>query len=441
MKTRLSLLILISALIGLIAFLIDQSGRVLIMYKGESWNVPAFELMPGVCLFFMLVLVGAECLGLFWFQKMKKDIHKAAQGRILMKKEDMDTALTDVLKTMTAITEGDMKIARKFLKELKEKIGDSPIVDLLKLKILKGEKKFEEVEKLSAKLSQTQGEELVGLKAMIETFSKNKNFDKALISANRAFETRQDLYWVVENTFRLRAMASDWNGAIEVLEVGRKKKMIEQTKYLIMKAVGLYEIGLQCAKNNQSMLFEKCMQEANNLCPSFVPAALKLAECEVQNGKVRQAEKILKDVWRLNPTYDVAKAYLKLFKEESAQDLVHRMENFAILNVQNLSLNSFILAELNMKAKFYDRARSEFEIFLINNPATKKLTKLIAKYEKEVLKNPKAAQNWDKKEKDCAEDDIYRCRSCGRIEKHWMPFCKGCGAFNLFEWLLYSKKD
>ena len=93
-----------------------------------------------------------------------------------------------------------------------------------------------------------------------------------------------------------------------------------------------------------------------------------------------------------------------------------------------------------MKAKFYDRAKSEFEIFLINNPATKKIAKLIAKYEKEVNKNLKAEQKWLKKEQNCAEDNVYRCSSCNRVEKHWTPFCKECGGFNTFEWLLYVKK-
>ena len=440
MKTRFSLLVLISAFVGFIVYLIDRGGRVLIAYDRETWNIPAFEFAPGIGFCFMFFLIVAECLVLFWYKKIKQDMQSVSKGKSLMRKEDVDMALSLVLKTMTAITEGDLKEAKKHLKELKGKIGDSTIIDLLKLKILKGEKKFDEVEKLSLKLSKTQGAELVGLKAMIESSSKNKDFEKALASANQAFKTRQDLYWVIENTFRLRALSSDWDGAIEVLETAKKKKMIEHTKYLNMKAISLYEVGLQCAKNGQKMLAEKCMEQAYNLCPSFVPAALKLAEREVQNGKVRVAEKILKEVWRLNPTYDVAKAYLKLFKEESYKDLVHRMEAFALLNVTNVSLNHFILAELDMKAKLYDRAKSEFEIFLINNPATQKIAKLIAKYEKEVNKNIKAEQVWIKKEQDCAEDNVYKCPSCGRVEKHWMPFCKECGAFNLFEWFLYVKK-
>ncbi len=440
MKTRITLLVLISAFIGWIVYLIDKSGRVLVTYDGETWKIPAFEFAFWPCFCFMLLLVIAECLVLFWYKKLKQDMRACSKEQDLMAKTDVNVALSSVLKTMTAITEGDMKTAEKHLKELKEKIGDSAIIDLLKLKILKGEKKFDEVEKLSSKLLKTKGEELVGLKAMIESSSKNKEFDKALISANKAFEIRQDLYWVIENTFRLRAMASDWHGAIEVLEVAHKKKMIDPNKYFSMKAVSLYEMGLAYAKNKQEMLFEKCMEEAYNLCPSFVPSALKWAECESKKDKIRLAEKILKEVWRVCPTYDIAKAYLKLFSAETPQDHVHRMESFALLNVSNPSLNNYILAELDMKAKFYDRAKSEFEIFLINNPATKKIAKLIAKYEKEVNKNLKAEQKWLKKEQNCAEDNVYRCSSCNRVEKHWTPFCKECGGFNTFEWLLYVKK-
>jgi uncharacterized membrane-anchored protein len=358
-----------------------------------------------------------------------------------MKKEDVDEAMFALLKTMTATTEGDMKTARKNLKTLETKIGKNTIIDVLELKIAKGEKNFDLIEKLSSKLMKNKDSQLVGLKALVETSSKKKDFQKALESANKAFETRRDLYWVVENTFNLRALASDWKGACEVLEVGKNKKMLSPEKYASMKAVALFEMAMQEKKNGGSDLaFLKYLTQAYELLPSFEPAAIELAKFYEKEDQPRKAEKILKSIWRLSPTYEAAKAYLKLFKEDSALESVQRMESFALLNAKEFSLNNLILAELDMKAKLWDKAKSELEIFLINNPATQKIAKMMSQYEKTVNKNEASASDWAKREKECPQECVWLCSHCGEQSTKWKPFCAKCGTFNPFEWCLCLKE-
>ena len=116
------------------------------------------------------------------------------------------------------------------------------------------------------------------------------------------------------------------------------------------------------------------------------------------------------------------------------------METLAILNANYPSLNNFLLAELDMKAKLFDKARAEFEMFLIDNPATKKIAKLVAAYEKQVNKNKKAALSWEKRAKTCEDDCVWVCSNCGEISSKWKPFCKKCGRFNPFQWFLCVKE-
>ena len=146
------------------------------------------------------------------------------------------------------------------------------------------------------------------------------------------------------------------------------------------------------------------------------------------------------NTWRHYPTYEVAKAYLALFENESPLEQVLRLEKLAHLNHKDPSLNNFMLAEYNMKAGLYDKARAEFEVFLINNPATKKIASLIEKYEKKANHNTKAAENWHKRTQTCADDCLWVCKNCHTVAAKWKPFCSKCGAFNPFHWYLYLKK-
>jgi len=388
---------------------------------------------------FLCSVIAFQCIRLL--QKKADEQMSRSVSSATIKKEHADKALFALLKTMTSTTEGDLKSARKHLKTLENLIGQHILTDILELKILKGEKNFDAVEKLSYKLLKNKDSELVGLKSLIETSAKKKNFNEALLSANKAFETRQDLYWVLENTFQLRALSGDWQGALEVLETGLKKKLVLPQKYNELKAVALYEISLTAAKNKQDFAALKYLTHACHLCPDFVPAALDLAAKFEHSNQKERAKKTLIEVWRRNPTYDIAKAYLNLFKSETPLEQVLRMETFATLNKNDASLNNFVLAECNMKAKLYDKARAEFEIFLINNPATKKIASLIEKYEKNVNHNPKAAENWHKRSLACADDCVWVCSHCKQTASKWKPFCSKCGTFNPFHWHLYLDKE
>lgn len=426
----------LTALFVFFAFLLSLSAQKLFIAK---LPVSIFLLVFGICLLSFLL---AHLVLMFLLQIKKQIVVQTASSNIntAVSKKDADEAMLFVLKTMTATTEGDLNTARKYLTKLKNLIGQSVLTDILELKIFKGEKNFDAVEKLSFKLLKNKDAELVGLKALIETSSKKNDFEKALLSANKAFQARQDLYWVIENAFLLRARSADWDGALEVLEAGFKKKLVSNEKYSELKAIALYTLSLKQTKDSKHFNALKCLRQACHLAPDFVPAALDLATYFKKNNQLEQAKKTLINIWRRNPTYFVAKTYLSLFDDKSPLEQVLRLENLALLNHKNPSLNNFLLAEYDMKAKLYDKARSEFEVFLINNPATKKIIELIEKYEKTVNHNPKAAENWHKRLSSCADDCLWVCSHCKNTSSKWKPFCLKCGTFNPFSWFLCVKK-
>jgi len=430
MRKFIGIYVLAALILTFVLFVFDTKASVDIVLGSLHTDLHLWQFCTALFLmFFAVLLVCGACCD-FWMKKVEKSILQKSEN-----KADHE-ALFLLLKTMTSTTEGDMKSARKYLKNLEDKIGAHVIIDVLKTKILKGEKKFDELEKLSEKLLENKDASLVGLKSLIESGQNQKHFQKALASANQAFEIRKDLYWVIENTFYLRASSGDYKGALEVLEVGKSKKMISKEKYDAFKAVALYEIALKEKKSGNQLLYSADLLHAVELCPTFVPAALELADFYAANDKKRTAEKVLKNVWRQNPTTDVAQKYLALYAKDSPCERAQRMESFSLLNIKQTSINHFIKADLDMKAGLYDKAKAELELFLIKNPATKKIAKLICQFEKKVKHNKDAALSWEKRALSADDECLWVCSNCGKTKSKWHAFCDECHAFNAFEWML-----
>ena len=371
-------------------------------------------------------------------------------NKIVLTRNQFDEAAILIVKTMSAITAGTMNEARRHLVNLRKIIGDDAIIDILMLKIYKGEKNFDKMEQLSQKLMQNENIQLVGMKAALEVQLEKKEFTEALKTVNKAFEVRQDLYWVLSSAFILRAKNNDWLGALEVLDAGIAKNIIPEHKASRLKAVALYELAKQALAEKDKTKFFKFITQALQKNNRLIPAALDLADYYVKNdSQTRKAEKVLFSIWSENPSYEVAMAYLNLFNKDTKAERIQRMERLALANTKRPSLNNLILAELYINAKKYAKARSECHLFLLKNPATQKIATMLDKLEENTNKPAKTSNRLvdsikshlsfgkDEAENGFPKDFQWVCANCGHTSEEWLPICPECGEVGRHYWNLY----
>lgn len=458
MTRKISSFIFIGLIFTLIIWMLDKHSVIAVQFRGDRSNFSIPEAMFVVLLCVAIIDFINRLFRKLIF-KQAKEAYKTAvlnsrsdesaaiealagriSERLVLERQDFDNALLLVLKIMTAITAGDMHEARATIKELKKIIGNDPILDLLQMKIYKGEKDFAKMGKLSAKLIKNEDVQMVGLKAAVEVQMQKKEFNEALTTANKAFELRQDLYWVIESAFELRARNNDWEGAMQVFDAGVKKKIIPVAKQRRLKSVVLFELAKQLkAKGDETNFFKFCTQ-AFESDQTLVAAAIELAQYYVANdNQYRQAAKILTTAWKKNPTDTVAYAYLALFPNESYKEKIARMEEFSLYNSKRPSLNNRILAELCVEVGLWQKAKGEIEVFLINNPCTQTICKLIASFEKLYNKDNATSQKWLDKFDTCARDSEWVCSSCNAASEEWYAVCPVCGAFGESRWHLYTE--
>ena len=377
-------------------------------------------------------------------------LRSEAENKIVLTRDQFDEAAILIVQTMTAIKAGQMTDARRQLVNLRKIIGNDAIIDILMLKIYKGEKNFDKMEELSQKLMQNENIQLVGMKASIEAQIEKKEFTEALKTVNQAFEVRQDLYWVIGSAFLLRAKNNDWLGALEVLDAGIEKNITPLSKAARLKSVALFELALQAKAEKDMTRFFKFITQALQENCRLVPAALELAEYYVKNDKqIRKAEAVLNAIWCENPTYEVATAYLALYPKDSKAEKIQRMERLALANNKRPSLNNLILAELYVNAKKTAKAKSECNLFLLKNPATQKIAEILDKLEDKPSKNKTSLvasikshlSNLGKTENEYPKDFQWVCANCGHCADKWEAICPECGEIGRNYWHLYVDKN
>ena len=358
------------------------------------------------------------------------------KDKLVLARSQFDEAAILIVKAMGAITAGLMNEARRHLVVLRKIIGDDAIIDILMLKIYKGEKNFDKMEQLSQKLIQNEDIQLVGMKAALEAQIEKKEFNEALKTVNKAFEIRQDLYWVVGSAFLLRAQNKDWLGALEVLESGMDKNIIPSLKANRLKAVSFYELAKQAQNDGDNTKFYKFITQAIDTNPRLIPAALDLANFYINCDKQkRKAEQVLLKIWRENPCYEVAISYLEMFNKDTIAERIQRMEKLSLSNNKRPSLNNLILAELYVKARKFAKAKAECRIFLLKNPATEKIASILSILEKKT--NKKTLQNNNDVVIDYPRDFQWVCANCGHIHEKWEPICDKCDEIGRIYWHLY----
>lgn len=460
MTRKTSIFIFIGLIFTFVLWMIDRASMVVVDWN----NTRSIFSIPEAMLFILVVFAVIDLMTRIVRKLLKaqlREVYKTSvfrdntdenatidvlagkiSDKLVINRRDFDNSLLLVLRAMTSVTAGDMNEARNNLRELKKIIGNDPIIDVLQMKIYKGEKDFDKMEKLSGKLMKNESIQIIGMKAAVEAQMQKKEFKEALETANKAFELRQDLYWVIESAFELRAKAKDWDGAMQVLDAGVKKKMIPDAKFKRFKSIVLLEMGKEYRAKGDDVNFFKCCSQAIELDPTLIAAALEMAKYYMENdNQFRKAAKVLTEVWKRNPVDDVAYAYLNLWPNDDVLEQIKRMESFALLNGIRPSLNNRILAELTSKAGLWGKAKGELEVFLINNPCTKTICEIASKYEEKFSKDKAAAKEWKNRSKICATDSAWVCEECGESANEWHSVCDKCGAFGQNKWHLYVEEN
>ena len=149
----------------------------------------------------------------------------------------------------------------------------------------------------------------------------------ALEYARRA-HNHAALPWAAQAVLDDRAEHGDWAGALAIVESNAAAKLIDKPTATRWRAALKTAMAEQAAERDPKSALALA-QEALALAPGLVPAAALAGRLLAANGDLRRAGKVLEAAWRRVAHPDLAAAYLRLRRGDSAADRFARAKTLA----------------------------------------------------------------------------------------------------------------
>jgi HemY protein len=212
--------------------------------------------------------------------------------------------------------------------------------------------------------------EVLGRKGLMAAALKRGDRMSARAHAEAALKASKTATWPFQYAFDLAVQAADWENALEALELGEKRKQLEDKVAKRRRAVLMCAQAARLERERHPDKAADMAQKAFRIAPQFAPAAALAARLLVSEGKHERAASIIEDAWENAPHPALAHAYRDLVPGESEAARAQRME--ALANRRRDQRESkLILAELAMDRGDWGAAQTLLEDGYRENPSSR----------------------------------------------------------------------
>ncbi len=272
----------------------------------------------------------------------------------------------------------------------------------------------------------------VGVRGLLMQKLAEGDRETALKLAEKAFLMRPSHKDIQDALFDLQASSGDWAGARKVLVAKARHGHLPRDVHRRRDAI----LALQEARGviDESLPIEarEAAISANKQSPDLIPAAVMAAHGYKAAGKARNAVRILKKAWGVQPHPDLAAAFAALEPEETAYRRVHRFEQLFAANPGHEETR-LTRAELNIAAEDFPAARRALGDVPETHPTTRALT-IMAAIERGEGGDDAVVRGWLTRALSASRGPQWVCDKCQHVNGVWSPTCDNCGGFDTLSW-------
>jgi HemY protein len=302
-----------------LSWLADNPGVVTLTWRGVEYRVSLMLALGAVAaLAVALSIVWAVLRFIFRIPSL---VSLASRAR---KREKGFLALS---RGMIAVNAGDARAAAKHASEASRLIAHEPMTKLLKAQSaqLAGDRESA-VAAYNAMLDhhETHG---LGLRGLHFEARRAGDHEAALEYAMRA-NARAPAAWAGQAVLDDRTRRGDWAGALATVDTNAAARLIDKPTANRWRAV-IKTAMAEAAMERDPRHALALAQEACRLAPTLVPAAAICGRLAAQTGDYRRASRILEAAYAQTPHPDLAAAYLRIRRGDSAEDRLARARTLA----------------------------------------------------------------------------------------------------------------
>ena len=271
-----------------------------------------------------------------------------------------------------------------------------------------------------------------GVRGLLRQKLEEGDTETALKLAEKAFEMKPKHEEVQDILLRLQTESGNWAGARATL--GAKVKIGKLPRDVHRRRDAL--LALQEAKevfaDGASIEAREAAIAANKASPDLIPAAVMAARSYIAAGNGKNATRVIRKAWEVQPHPDLAAAFAAIEPEESPAQRLRRFEGLVKANPAHEE-SRLTLAELLIGAEDFPAARRALGDLPEVHPTARALT-LMAAIARGEGSDEAAVRGWLARAVTASRGPQWVCDKCQTVAADWTPVCQSCGGFDTLSW-------
>lgn len=279
----------------------------------------------------------------------------------------------------------------------------------------------------------------VGVRGLMKQKLASGDTETAMKLAEKALAIRPRNAEVQTTLLQLQAQHEDWAGARATLAAALKSGNLPRDVHKRRDAVLALAHARDAMAQGKIAEATRDAETAQRMAPGLVPAAVMSARLAIADGKLKQAEKIVKAAWATDPHPDLAAAFAEIAPAEVPTERVKRFRPLIAKHPAHPEAK-MLEAELHIAAEDFPAARRALGDLAETAPTARSLT-IMAAIERGEGAEDRLVRAWLLKAVTAPRGMQWVCEACGHVHAEWRPVCGHCNSFDRLSWQEVTQSD
>lgn len=279
----------------------------------------------------------------------------------------------------------------------------------------------------------------VGVRGLMKQKLAAGDTETAMKLAQKALAIRPRNAEVQTTLLQLQAQHENWSGARATLAAALKSGNLPRDVHKRRDAVLALAHARDAMAQGKIAEATRDAETAQRMAPGLVPGAVMSARLAIADGKLKQAEKIVKAAWATDPHPDLAAAFAEIAPGETPAERVKRFRPLIAKHPAHPEAR-MLEAELYIAAEDFPAARRALGDLAETAPTARSLT-IMAAIERGEGSEDRLVRAWLARAVTAPRGMQWVCESCGHVHAEWRPVCAQCTSFDRLSWQEVTQSD
>ena len=413
------------------AYLMESSGGVQVTVAGTEYTLGPLQSVLAALVLVVLIWLAFKLISLLIAVLRFLNGDETALSRHFDRNRERKgyEALSEGL---LALASGEGRVAMAKASKAERYLHKPELTDLITAQAAEMNGDRTKAEQVYKRLVQHDATRFVGVRGIMKQKLAQGDDDTALKLAERAFAIKPKHEEVQDILLKLQAQRHDWAGARKTLGAKARYGSLPRDVHKRRDAVLALSEAKDVLDSGKTIEAREAAIAANKSSPDLIPAACMAARGYIAEDRPKNATRLLKKAWQVQPHPDLAAVFAEIVPNETPAEQLKRFRQLTSIQPDHRETR-LLMAELNLSAEDFPAARRAVGDLVAKEPDTRVLA-IMAAVERGEGASDAVVRGWLAKAITAPRGPQWVCENCNNIHAEWTPVCDNCGAFDTLSW-------